>query len=552
MKKVVAVLLTLFLCACAAPTTPRVDRPAPTSQSTSAPRSTPIPSDTPQPSTAAPTATPTNTPTATPTNTPTRTPTATPTNTPTSTPTATPTNTPTATPTNTPVPSEYYVSPGGSDSGGDGSRGNPWRTAAYALDTVRLDGGFTVFLLDGEYSDPITTERSFARPVLVRALNRYQAVLVNTGQSPISLTGSDDAHKSFNITFAGLEVKGLDTKSQGYSLVYLWKADDVVLRNCIVHDSYHDDLMRVLHSARVTVKGSLFYNPEPGEEPIDINGGSQDVVVADSIFFNDYAASGRSASPARPLVLIKTSGLDSDGITRRITVERNIFLQKDTRTVWPGMIHLGGDDKPHYEAKEVTIRNNLFAASDGRAIGNAVRVVGSRDVFIYANTMRSASGSWYTIALLTTRTQNLPCANVQLENNLFLDVPGEAEHLVQGSDSEVESATLSNNLYWFGGGPPPVNADDFVNYTDDPRAIVADPRLPPVSGLSMPVWNGKQFAGGDGRIDQVHADLVNTLAVPGRGSPVVDAAQAENMPPDDITGRSRDGAPDIGAYEVLP
>ena len=444
----------------------------------------------------------------------------------------------------------YYVSPGGSDSAGNGSLESPWRTVSYALDHGPSNGGFSVVLLDGDYPDQVTTKRSFAEPVQVRALHDYQAVLVNTGSTPIQLGGSNDAHKSFNLTFSGLEIKGLGSGSQGYALVYLWKADDVVLENCIIHDSYNNDLMRVLHSARVTIKGDMFYNPEGGEEAIDINGGSQDVVVADSIFFNDYAASGRSETTARPLILIKTSGLDSDGTTRRITLERNLFLQKDTSTGWPSMVCLGSDDKPYYEAQEVTIQNNLFAASDGRAIGKAIRVAGSRDVLIRANTLRNASGSFATMSRVERMSANPPCANIQYANNVFLDETGDTERLIQGSRDDLESGSLSNNLYWFGGGAPPVRAEDVLNYTVDGRAMVADPLLPLAGDrISMPVWRGHGFDGGYGSIRNAFMSLVQRYAVPSGGSPVVDAAHG-TMPPDDITGSPRGGAPDVGAYEA--
>ncbi len=563
MKKMVAVLLAAFLCAVAACASPPSEQLQPTStRATLGPPTTTAlaPTLTATLSLAhtpeLPTATPTDTPvppTATATDTPVP-PTATPTDTPVP-PTATPTDTPvppTATPTHTPVPSEYYVSPDGSDSRGDGSLENPWRTAAYALDNVPLDGGFTVFLLDGEYPDQITTGRSFASPVLVRALNDYRAVLVNTGQAPISLYGFEDEHRSFNLTFSGLEIKGLGAGPQGYALVYLWKADDVAFRNCIIHDSYNDDLMRVLHSARISVKNSVFYNPEAKEEAIDINGGSKDVVVEGSIFFNEYAASGRQETSPRPFVLIKTSWPDEDGITRRVTIERNLFLHKNTDAPWQSMVHVGGDDKDYYTAQNVTVQNNLFAAADGPVMGKAVRVLGSRDVFIFANTMRSAAGSFLAMGEVARESQSPICVNVQFANNLFLDEAGEGERLIQGDGTQIESGLLRNNLYWWGAGPPPVTAGDYFNYTDDARAIVKNPRLPAVARLTMPVWGGEQFAGGYRTIGQIHADLVQALAAPGRGSPVVDAASVEDMPRDDITGQPRDGAPDVGAYEVRP
>jgi hypothetical protein len=276
------------------------------------------------------------------------------------------------------------------------------------------------------------------------------------------------------------------------------------------------------------------------------------VVVAGSIFFNDYAASGRTETFPRPFVLIKTSRPDEDGITRRITVERNLFLQKNTDLPWPGMVHVGGDDREYYSAEDVRIQNNLFAASDGPVMGKAVRVSGSQDVFIHANTMRSAAGSFDAMGEVRKERNSPMCANIQFANNLFLDEAGDADRLIRGDSTDIESGFLSNNLYWWGAGPPPITEGDYFNYTDDALAIVADPLLPLVTSLTMPVWGGQQFAGGYGTIGAAHADLVYILAVPGSGSPVVDAAQPEYMPADDITGSPRDGTPDVGAYEVLP
>jgi hypothetical protein len=439
----------------------------------------------------------------------------------------------------------YYVSPGGSDSAGNGSLDSPWRTASYALDHGPSNGGFTVVLLDGEYTDPVTTRRSFTEPVQVRAMHDYQAVLVNTGSTPIKLGGSSEAHKSFNITFSGLEIKGLGSGSQGYALVYLWKADDVVLENCIIHDSYNNDLMRVLHSARITIRNSVFYNPPGMEEAIDINGGSQDVVVSDSIFFNDYAASGRSESYPRPFVLIKTSGLDSDGITQRITLQRNIFLQKVTDAGWPGQVHVGGDSKDYYTAQEVTVQNNLFVAADGQDVGIPIRVSGARDVVIRANTMRSGPGSFQAMGDIERQSSGPICTNIRYANNVFLDAS--PSRFIRGEGGDVENSSLENNLYW---QTPPITSADYFNYMDDNRAVVADPLLPLAGDkIPMPVWRGHGFDGGYGSIRDAFMSLVQRYAVPAGGSPIVNAASGD-MPPDDITGSPRDGARDVGAYEA--
>ena len=442
-----------------------------------------------------------------------------------------PTDTPAPpTPTFTPVSGDvFYVSPSGSDSGGNGSRSNPWRTVGYALSHGPSGGGFTVLMMDGQYP-AIHNSPEFASPVTVQAEHDYRAIIVNEGSTPIQFGGG-----SYNLTISGLEIRG-GSGSQAYALVYLYRVSNLTIDNCIIHDSYNNDLMRVLHSpGPVTVQNSLFYNPELPEEHIDINGGSQNVTVRGNVFFNDYAG-----TTSRPLILVKTSNLTEDGITRHITIDGNVFLGRDSGANQPDL-NVGGDDKTWYTAQDVTVQNNLFVALDGSNVGYPVQLTGSRDVTIRANTMR---GPWAAFGKAVGGGSRPVCENVQYTNNIFLD--DDPERFLDGDSGEIAGSGLANNLYW---QAPPVTSGDALNYTDDARRIVADPLLSGGMGYTPPTWDGQRFAGGYAHIQDVREAFVTAWAVPGAGSPAIDAASAD-MPGHDILGHARTGAGDVGAVEV--
>lgn len=52
---------------------------------------------------------------------------------------------------------DFFVSPLGSDTGGDGSLGNLWQTIAFALENVQP--GDVLYLRNGEYHEQLMTVR---------------------------------------------------------------------------------------------------------------------------------------------------------------------------------------------------------------------------------------------------------------------------------------------------------------------------------------------------------------------------------------------------------
>src|SRR6185436_10543523 len=119
------------------------------------------------------------------------------------------------------------------------------------------------------------------------------------------------------------------------------------------------------------------------------------------------------------------------------------------------------------------------------------------------------------------------------------DAPGRT--MMKFSDTrreDLESFTMSHNLFWNGGASIPMSAGDAVNYTCDRDRVVANPGLADPRGLVPPRWvpEKKAFADGSTSIDAVKARLVDRFARPATD--------------DDIRGKKRGDHPDIGAFEV--
>jgi uncharacterized protein (TIGR03437 family) len=123
------------------------------------------------------------------------------------------------------------------------------------------------------------------------------------------------------------------------------------------------------------------------------------------------------------------------------------------------------------------------------------------------------------------------------------------EDFSDGDRSETRDARLDNNLYWNGGLPLPSDGD-VLNPGEDARAVRGDPKLPLQDGLVLPRWTGERFRSGNRTIREEFERLVMLYGAPGPGSAVIGRADPANAPADDILGRPRDAAPDLGCFEV--
>ncbi len=159
-----------------------------------------------------------------------------------------------------PAGSTWYLSPGGSDSTGIGSRQKPWRTIRFATSKAPDDGS-TINLLDGVYEGTESVARQFTKTCTVRAENPCRARLRSPPDANRALTCYDVS----NVAFQGLEIFGSGS-TRGEYLVHLStaKTQHLLFDGCIIHDCYNNDLIKINDFTRdVLFRGCIFFNQTP-------------------------------------------------------------------------------------------------------------------------------------------------------------------------------------------------------------------------------------------------------------------------------------------------
>jgi uncharacterized protein (TIGR03437 family) len=444
------------------------------------------------------------------------------------------------------APRVYCVAPDGSDLTGDGSAGRPWATLSHASSRIP-DNGSTVIVHDGVYSGRVRLHRRFTERAIFRAENPYRARLENPAVDARVVTVFGGA----NFEISRFEITRPSPNATAAILMQVQQsggvpAEDIIIRNNIFHDSYNNDLLKVNNVARrILVEGNLFYNQQGHDEHIDVNGVT-DVTIRDNVFLNDFAGSGRSDNDTGSYVVIKNSaGLPEN---RRIQVQRNVFLN------WEGssgsyFVLVGEDGKPFHEAEEVLIENNLMIGNSPNRIRAPFGVKGAKDVTFRNNTIVGDLPANAFVTRLNREGLNPVNERTYFYNNIWSDPIGTMGDFSDGDPAETTEAVLDNNLYWNNGQPIPSDAG-VLSLTDDPRSVVADPRLPGQEELVLPRWRGDQFLSSNRTIREEFERLVTVYGAPGPGSAAIGRSDPARSPVDDIFGRPRDGAPDLGAFEV--
>ena len=316
----------------------------------------------------------------------------------------------------------WYVATGGNDATGDGSRGRPWKTLAFATRQI-ADDGSTIALLDGLYDESQSVGRQFSKPCTIRAENPYRVRL----RSPAGRNRLLTCYGAANVVFRGLEMSGSGGR-QGEYLVHVGtaKTHHVLFEDCIIHDGYNNDLVKVNDFARhIVFRNCVFFNQpdHEGDQHLDINTVT-DVTIEGCILFNDYAGSGRrSAHRSQGFIVVKNSG-STPNVTRRIALRRNIFLNWDGKPD-QAYVLLGEDGKPFFEAQEVMIENNLFIHNTPvRSWSTLLLKGGLRDVTFRANTVighPAVQWSGAFAAACLRIDQNPPMGDLTFANNLWCD-----------------------------------------------------------------------------------------------------------------------------------
>lgn len=453
----------------------------------------------------------------------------------------------------------WYVATNGSDATGDGSLGNPWASITRAVDSAA--DGDEVLVLPGTYNGRQRLRREFNTPVTVRSETPYAAKLRHdSGAALIAYTARNVIVEGFDIAHAPNNTGGLVVQVQDLLGAVSGSANGtdpvvsgIVFRNNIIHSSTNNDLLKVNNGAEdVLIEGNLFFNQFGSDEHLDINS-VIGVTVQDNIFLNTEARPDTSS-----FIVIKDSNGSNDSVlgTQDSIIRRNVFLN------WHGssghsFVRLGEDGTANFETLNTLIENNLMLGNSSVLMRSPFTVQGSRDVVFRNNTLIGDMPSRSFAGRLIASPANPRNENLQFFNNIYADPTGsmgsEASIGVDLFDSPTDmtnSAVLDNNLYYNGGNPIPVDNGQFLTFSDDQNAIVADPQLPPQTGLVAPVWDGTNFADGSLTIREAFERLVNTYGIPAASSMALDTADSANSASEDILGQFRGVAPDMGAVEV--
>ena len=450
---------------------------------------------------------------------------------------------------------DYYVAPNGNDWQGDGSAERPWLTVRKAIATVPDDGS-RIILKDGLYKETIGGSRAFQQLCTIEAENPYRTRI----SSPEDSNRVMLLQSLSNVAFRGIDFFGSGSVNNDY-LIHITTAQthDITFENCIIHDSYKNDLIKVNSRAhRIVFRECIFFNQtnRGGDEHFDINTVT-DVVVEDSIFFNDYAGSNRPEENAgHPFFVIKNSG-STPNITKDITLRRNIFLNWSGRQD-SGFILLGEDGQPFWEAQNILIENNLFLHHSKVPFWGALLFKGGlKDIVVRANTVTGhpTIGGFGTYAVVCINIgANPKMEKISFVNNIFSDPSGKMPRFSATAADRFATDTdlvALNNLYWNAGKPIPSEATDLFIPALDPEAVLDNPMLEEVPQTQiLPRLDPKtnRFLSGTTTIREEFERLVALYAVPGQGSAAIGAAKADQMPKENILGKPRGSNPNIGCF----
>lgn len=442
-----------------------------------------------------------------------------------------------------------HVSPTGDDAAGDGSAGAPYRTIQFVLDSVA--GPDSVVLLhEGEYPEAIRIRHSGLTLQSAPGEHAHISCPVSIDEDAPILCVEIDAETA-GVTLRGLEVSG------GFYAVYLgsqWDYDDtpldnlathdVLIENCVLHDSGRDVIKIPAGCDDVTIRGCEIYNSGTGYPPEtpqeEKNAEGIDAVNSDRLRVADTYIHDAATS----CLYVKGGSIGT--VVERVRAERcgdlGIVLGFDTS---PEFFDLAANPG-YYENIDGVVRNCVVADTGLAGLG----LYATRGAHLLHNTVMRGGSRGQAGIYLGVATQDYDPAAGRPANSgptivgNIVDQAGLAapacfgiRHTVEdqlGALSGLgEQGEIRDNLY-FGGGAACMFVDD------RPEATFA--------GDDLAGWqaHASGFDAGSRLADpQLTADghLEAT-------SPAVDAVSATPGVTFDIDASPRGGMFDVGADEI--
>ena len=274
----------------------------------------------------------------------------------------------------------YYVATTGSDVTGNGSRAHPWATIEHAIDAI--PDGAEVWVADGTYG-PLSTTREFARPTIVRAEHRYNAVLETDHRSAVQATGAR------HLVFQGLTIRRNSDAASPWPLVQLSTVSSIIFDDNVLRGSQSNELVRIDRgSDSVLFVGNLFMTDDLSTRWQLAISGSQEVTAKDNLFVMNLSADGGQDVTEENTGAIYIDATLEFPDSRALSISSNVFLN------WQGTyLRVGSASAPVYAARELTVTNNVFVGNNSTSLRAAFMMAGATDVSITNNTLSGGLSS---------------------------------------------------------------------------------------------------------------------------------------------------------------
>ena len=382
---------------------------------------------------------------------------------------------------------ELYVSPNGSNSGGDGSIGNPYQTVAHAA--ARATPGTRINLLAGTY--PVdgyiaNLQGTANEPVAIVASGNV--IFDGGGAAQVPLRFTDPRYLVLEgFTIQNSEIHGINIDDGGS---YDSPAEHIIIRNLTFRNigtGGNHDCLKMSGVDNFIVTGSEFDDCDRGEA-IDMVGCHQGIIKGN--FFRNM-----------PINAMNTKGGSSD-----ILIEANHFSDISSRAInaggSTGLPYFRPIDAP-YEGARIRILSNIFERV-GINSGASVAFTGC-DHCVFANNTIIEPRSYISRILQESQDARfVPSRYGYFINNIIVFNQADIRSYVNvGAATAPDTFIFGNNLWYamddpgftgpsyYGGIPPESNS-----------VIQQDPQLDLVGGdyritvNSPAAGNGRDVPGG--------------------------------------------------------
>lgn len=444
---------------------------------------------------------------------------------------------------------EWFVSPLGSDATGDGSLASPFRSVTHVLEPANgiVSAGDVVTLRgpagNNRYDECDVRLRV---PLTLRSMAGERAHIACDIGVEFSVTVQIDPDASGS-TLSNLELSG-----GYYYAVFLqtdWEqtgnpggrgASDILIEDCLIHDSGRDGIKITPKSDDVTIRrceirdtGAIY---PPGTPPDEKNAEGIDNVngarmrVQDS-WVHDTATTG-----------IYFKGGAADVVVERTVVERTggagILVGFDTS---PEFFDLALNPAYH-EAVRGTVRNNIVRDTVYAGIG----LYAAQDALVANNTLqRTATGGqaalYFGVTLqdFAPEAGRPPSVDPRIVNNLVLQDGGDCIGIRWANEIDADGVSALQ-------GDPGTDYNLFFDSTGTCNFFDTRPGSVIDGGGNLADWRAAQGS------DAHSAEGAVAVAPDGRlvpGSAAIDAGLALPEVGDDIDRDPRVGGNDVGADE---